>query len=46
MLIILLLLIINLKCENWYSEVNDHKRDANFNGFAGSSFNHFTDFYL
>ena len=46
MLIILLLLIISLKCENWYSEVNGHKRDASSNGFAGSTNNPFTDFYL
>ena len=45
MFINLLLLIVSLKCENWYSEVNGHKVDAN-NWFAGASKNNFTDFYL
>ena len=46
LVIILLLLKISLKCKNWYSEFNGHKRDSNANGFDGSSTNNFTDFYL
>ena len=33
-MVIILLLKINLICENWYSEFNGHKRDANINGFG------------
>ena len=46
MVIILLLLKISLKCENWYSEFTGHKRDSNAGGFDGSSTNKFRDFYL
>ena len=42
---ILLILLISLKCEIWYSLVNGHNPDED-NGFAGDNKNFLTDFYL
>ena len=44
--IILLFLLFYIKCEDWYDEVNGHRKDASESGYAGSLNNPFTDFYL
>ncbi len=44
--IIILFLLFYIKCENWYNEINGHRKDASRNGYAGSASNNFTDFYL
>ena len=43
---ILLFLLLSIKCQLWWGEVNGHEIDDSYNGFAGSHPHRFTDFYL
>ena len=43
---ILLFLLLSIKCQLWWDEVNGHEIDDSQNGFAGDHPKNFSDFFL
>ena len=43
---ILLFLLLSIKCQLWWDEVNGHEIDDSQNGFAGDYPKNFSDFFL
>ena len=43
---ILLFLLLSIKCQQWWGEINGHEIDDSFSGFAGSHPHNITDLYL
>ena len=43
---ILLFLLLSIKCQLWWDEVNGHEIDDSQNGFAGDHPKNFSDFFF